>query len=81
MSCVQLSEGGFRWLVAPVIRSCQSPTWIWLVNCLHLHVLQPHPPRLLAPRHMAWQARGMPMRCVAATRGGHRLRACAAADL
>ena len=23
-------------LVVPVIRSCQSPTWIWLVNSLHL---------------------------------------------
>ena len=46
MSCVQLSEGGFRVvyppgllpLVVPVIRSCQSPIWIWLVNYLHLHL-------------------------------------------
>ena len=26
------------WLVVPVIRSCQSPIWIWLVNYLHLHL-------------------------------------------
>ena len=43
MSCVQLSEGEFPsglppWLLVPVIRSCQSPTWIWLVNYLHLHL-------------------------------------------
>ena len=43
MSCVQLSGGGFPgglppWLVVPVIRSCQSPTWIWLVNHLHVHL-------------------------------------------
>ena len=43
MSCVQLSEGGFQvvfptWLVVPVIRSCQSPIWIWLVNYLHLRL-------------------------------------------
>ena len=44
MSYVQLSEGGFQvvyvppWLVVPVLRSCQSPTWIWLVNYLHLHL-------------------------------------------
>ena len=25
-------------LVVPVIRSCQSPIWIWLVNYLHLHL-------------------------------------------
>ena len=40
MSCVQLSDGGFQvvWLVVPLIRSCQSPIWIWLVNHLHLHL-------------------------------------------
>ena len=43
MSYVQLSEGGFQvvyppWLVVPVLRSCQSPIWIWLVNYLHLHL-------------------------------------------
>ena len=27
------------WLVVLVLRSCQSPTWIWLVNYLHLHLL------------------------------------------
>ena len=26
------------WLVVPVLRSCQSPKWIWLVNYLHLHL-------------------------------------------
>ena len=26
------------WLVVPVLRSCQSPIWIWLVNYLHLHL-------------------------------------------
>ena len=25
--------------VVPVLRSCQSPTWIWLVNDLHLHYI------------------------------------------
>ena len=25
-------------LVVPVLRSCQSPTWIWRVNYLHLHL-------------------------------------------
>ena len=43
MSCVQLSEGGCQvvyplWLVVPVIRSCQTPIWIWLVNYLHLQL-------------------------------------------
>ena len=43
MSCVQLSEGGFQvvyplWLVVPVIQSCQTPIWIWLVNHLHLQL-------------------------------------------
>ena len=43
MSYVQLSEGGFPGglpprLVVPVLRSCQSPIWIWLVNYLHLHL-------------------------------------------
>ena len=62
MSCVQLSEGGFAgglppWLVVPVIRRCQIPIWIWLVNYLHLqvgaslvHSLEPSPspsPRLV----------------------------------
>jgi len=28
------------WLVVPVLWSCQSPIWIWLVNCLHLHTLR-----------------------------------------
>ena len=28
------------WLVVPVLRSCQSPIWIWLVNYLHLHLHQ-----------------------------------------
>ena len=40
MSCVQLSEGGFQ-VVYPLglwSRSCQSPTWIWPVNYLHLHL-------------------------------------------
>ena len=47
LRCVQLSEGGIPgglppWLVVPVIRSCQSPIRIWLVNYLHLHLqLQP----------------------------------------
>ena len=26
-------------LVVPVLRSCQSPIWIWLVNYLHLHYI------------------------------------------
>ena len=31
--------------MVPVIRSCQSPIWIWLVNYLHLHLhLQGHTP-------------------------------------
>ena len=49
VSRVQLSEGGFQvvWLVVPVLRSCQSPIWIWLVNYLHLH-LHLH---LLFPKH------------------------------
>ena len=45
MSYVQLSEGGFKVpgglpprLVVPVLRSCQSPIRIWLVNYLHLHL-------------------------------------------
>ena len=43
MSSVQLSEGGFQVvypprLVVPVFQSCQSPTRIWLVNYLHLHL-------------------------------------------
>ena len=43
MSYVQLSDGGFPgglppWLVVPVLRSCQSPTWVWLVNYLHLNL-------------------------------------------
>ena len=41
MSCVQLSEGGFQ-EVYPLGRSCQRPTWIRLVNRLHLH-LHLHP--------------------------------------
>ena len=49
MSYVQLSEGGFQvvyplGLWPPVLRSCQSPIWIWLVNYLHLYLhLQLHP--------------------------------------
>ena len=41
MRCIQLSEGGFQvvyippWHEVPVIRSCQSPVWIWLVHYLH----------------------------------------------
>ena len=42
MSYVQLSEGGFQVVyplgLVPVLRSCQSPIWIWLVNYLHLHL-------------------------------------------
>ena len=47
MSYVQLSDGGLPgglppWLVVPVLRSCQSPIRIWLVNYLQLHShLQP----------------------------------------
>ena len=26
------------WLVVPVIRSCQSPIWIWLENYLQFHL-------------------------------------------
>ena len=42
MSYVQLSEGGFQvvgtpWLVVPVIRIRQSPTWIWLENYLYIY--------------------------------------------
>ena len=29
---------GLAWLVVPVTWSCQSPTWIRLVNYLHLHL-------------------------------------------
>ena len=33
MSCVQLSQRGLPvWIVVPVIRSCQSPIRMWLVN-------------------------------------------------
>ena len=43
MSYLQSSEGGFLVvlpprLVVPVLRSCQSPIWIWLVDYLHLHL-------------------------------------------
>ena len=31
-------EGANTSLVVPVIRSCQSPTWIWLVNYSYLHL-------------------------------------------
>ena len=36
MSCAQLPEGGFQvvcapWLAIPVIQSCQSPMWTWLL--------------------------------------------------
>ena len=34
--CCQLRA--VTWLVVPVIRSCQSPIWIWLVSYLHLHL-------------------------------------------
>ena len=34
-------------LVVPVLRSCQSPIWIWLVNYLHLHL---HLHQQLGPR-------------------------------
>ena len=39
MSYLQLSEGGFQVVYpsVPVLRSCQSPIWIWLENNLHLH--------------------------------------------
>ena len=44
-ACPQ-APGGFPgglppWLVVPVLRSCQSPIWIWLVNYLHLHLHLP----------------------------------------
>ena len=40
MSYMQQSEGGFQVvypprLVVPVLRSCQSPIWMWLVNFLY----------------------------------------------
>ena len=36
-------QGGFPggeppWLVVPVVRTCQSPMWTWLVNYLHSHL-------------------------------------------
>ena len=37
--CAVLAEGLTQhphWLEVPVIRSCQSPVWIWHVNYLHL---------------------------------------------
>ena len=43
MSYLQLSEGGLLLpgglpppLVVSDLRSCLSPIWVWLVNCLHL---------------------------------------------
>ena len=41
------------WLVVPVLRSCQSPIWIWLVNYLHLHLHYVQVLRLLPPSGMA----------------------------
>ena len=38
-SCIAHCTQGTQHLVVPVIRSCQSPTWIWLVNYLHLHYI------------------------------------------
>ena len=39
-SCLRGFPGGLPpWLVVPVLRSCQSLIWIWLVNYLHLHLL------------------------------------------
>ena len=58
MSCVQRSEGVSRRftplasLVVPVIRSCQSSIWIWLVN--YLHYLQ----EKLFWRRSSWSTRG-----------------------
>ena len=38
-------DGGLPpWLVVPVLRSCQSPTWIWLVNYLHYITLHERKP-------------------------------------
>ena len=54
MGYVQLSEGVSRWftplLVVPVLRSCQSPIWIWPVNYLHLQ-LHLHS---ISSIHMIW---------------------------
>ena len=41
--CYTVVGGGFPgglppWLVVPVLRSCQSPIWIWLVNYMNLHL-------------------------------------------
>ena len=41
VSCAQLSREGFPgglrlWVVVTVIRSCQSPSWTWQENSLHV---------------------------------------------
>ena len=43
-------------LVVPVLRSCQSPMWIWLVNYLHLHYIY-HLQQLRYAESLYWEDR------------------------
>ena len=52
------------WLVVPVIRSCQSLIWIWLVNHLHLHLhLHLHMKHARRERHFVRTSFGRTCSC------------------